>query len=733
MSKSKLLRKVLSVSLCAATLGSASVLTGTTALIGTAAGTVTVSAATTETPADSFQYETNSTGEITITKFIGKETDVVIPSSIEGKKVTAIGIMAFASCGDLESVIIPDSVTSIDMDAFYKCTALKSVKVSNGVTDLNDGVFSSCYVLTNVTLPKNLKTIGKNAFHSCIALSSLTLPASVVTIGESAFNSCIGLTAINIPNGVTTIGKMAFNNCTALASVSISKSVTTIERAAFANCPDLTAINVSADNPVFSSVNGILFNKNRSTLITYPNGKSGSYTIPGTVKKIDHLAFAENKKLTSVTIPDSVTYIGELAFFNCQALTGLNIPDSVETIDIGAFCQCSKLETIRLSQTIGSIRTALFSECSSLTKITIPESVTSIDDYAFSESGLTEITIPNSVTYLGRDAFASCDKLKTAIVPPEVAMEENPFSSCISLTIYSQKGSETEQFAKKYQINFEMAELVNQSTLSTDTVILGESVTVNCQVNGGARPCTYAVYYRKAGMTKWTLVQNYSEKSHVTITPKTAVNYEVRVVAKDAANTVARKDMKLTVQKPLTNTSVLGAETIRLGEKVKVRCFAEGGAGNYQFAVYYKKATSQKWTKLRGYSSQNIVMLQPAAAAVYDVMVYCKDASGKIVNKTLQLTVQAPLKNNSRLSTERITLGEKVKVRCLAEGGAGEYQYAVYYKKSTSTNWTKLRDYASGNLVIMTPKAASVYDIRVDAKDADNTVTSKTLTLTVTK
>ena len=97
--------------------------------------------------------------------------------------------------------------------------------------------------------------------------------------------------------------------------------------------------------------------------------------------------------------------------------------------------------------------------------------------------------------------------------------------------------------------------------------------------------------------------------------------------------------MKLTVAKELANTSKLSADTIRLGEKVKVRCFATGGMGDYQYAVYYKKHTSEKWSKLRDYGTSNIVMLKPGVAVPYDVRVDVMDKSGKVASKTLTLTV----------------------------------------------------------------------------------------------
>ena len=259
------------------------------------------------------------------------------------------------------------------------------------------------------------------------------------------------------------------------------------------------------------------------------------------------------------------------------------------------------------------------------TEVVIPSTingkkVTSLGNYAFSYcTSLTSVTIANGVTSIGTAAFYGCE----------------------NVTIKGKSGSYAETYAESEKIPFVAVTfpLSNTSKLSADSVILGKSITVNCAAKEGTAPYTYAVYYRKAGTTKWSTVQGYKANSIVTITPKAAVAYEVRVAVKDASGKIARKDMTLVVKKPFTNTSKLSADTIKPGEKVKVRCFAENGEKPYTFSVQYKKSSSTKWTNVAVNSTNNIFVLKPGAATNYDILVTAESPDGQVSKKTLTLTV----------------------------------------------------------------------------------------------
>jgi hypothetical protein len=195
---------------------------------------------------------------------------------------------------------------------------------------------------------------------------------------------------------VVSIGALAFES-TGLTSVTIPGSVKFIGRIPFAFCAKLTSINVAADNVDYSSEDGVLFNKNKTTLIRYPQGKHGaSYTIPDSVDFIQEGAFAHCRGLTSVMIPNSVTSIDTEAFIYCENLTSVTIPGSVTNGARGAFRGCSGLKSVVLGNGIKYIGLTMFRDCANLTRVTIPESVTAIGSYAFSGCvGLKSISIQN--------------------------------------------------------------------------------------------------------------------------------------------------------------------------------------------------------------------------------------------------------------------------------------------------------------------------------------------------
>ncbi|MBC3804257.1 leucine-rich repeat protein [Acetobacterium fimetarium] len=291
--------------------------------------------------------------------------DVVIPGTLGGKKVVAIGEYAFYDCSSLTNVTIPDSVTSIGSSAFNGCSSLTSVTIPDGVTN-----------------------IGSWAFQKCSSLTTINIPDSVTNIGYGAFEECSRLTNITIPNSVTTIGGRVFDKCTGL-----------------------TSIDVDVNNLNYSSLDGILFDKAVTTLIACPGGKV-SITIPNSVTTIGDYIFYECSGLTSITIPNSVTAIGRNAFDGCSSLTTVTIPNGVTNIEYMTFYGCSSLTNVTLPDRVTSIGSMAFRGCSSLTSITIPDSVTSIGFFAFDGcSSLTTVTIPDSVTSIGCAAFLGCSSL----------------------------------------------------------------------------------------------------------------------------------------------------------------------------------------------------------------------------------------------------------------------------------------------------------------------------------
>jgi hypothetical protein len=214
-----------------------------------------------------------------------------------------------------------------------------NVAIPNFVTAIGEGAFQNCLSLTGVNIPNTVTTIGIAAFVECLNMTSLSIGDNVTSIGGEAFYFCSQLTDVSLPSSITDIGMGAFADCFDLTSVTIGENVTNVGIAAFASCNSLTNIVVSASNPIYSSVNGVLFDKNQTTLLEFPGGWSGSYAIPNNVTSIAASALVGASFLDNLTIPGSVTNIGYYAFESCVDLTNVtflgNAPSADSTVFAG--------------------------------------------------------------------------------------------------------------------------------------------------------------------------------------------------------------------------------------------------------------------------------------------------------------------------------------------------------------------------------------------------------------
>ena len=384
--------------------------------------------------AGDYQYIVLSDGTAEIRNYSGTETNLLIPSQLDGTFVSSIGSRTFSWRVDLISVTIPDNVKNIGDEVFNYCTNLTNIKLPNGITRIGDKLFYHCYHLTDVTLP-----------------------AGVTEIGNEAFSCCSNLVAITIPDGVTTIGNDVFFNCTTLTSVTLPDSLIKIGTNPFRLCRNLEKLWISPDHPALDMVDGVLFSKSRTErrLIFFPITKSESdnqsdrhYIIPQGTTVIGEGAFY-SCGLISVVIPDTVTKIGTRAFALCYRLTDVTIPDSVTSLGDEAFDWCD-LTSITIPNGVTRIGNRLFTGNKNLTNVTIPDSVTSIGDYAFyCNYSLSDIILPDSISSIGYRAFYECYSLVGLTIPYSViSIGDESFTGCNNLTLMVFSDSYAEQYCK---------------------------------------------------------------------------------------------------------------------------------------------------------------------------------------------------------------------------------------------------------------------------------------------
>lgn len=286
--------------------------------------------------------------------------DIIIPEQVIFNNttytVTSILTQAFANCHILNSITLPNSLISIKWEAFAFATALTSIEIPNSVTYVESRAFASCVSVTSLTFGSSVSYIGPCAFWECLSLNTINvepnnlfftsiegvlynidtsnlvkypaariaesyaIPNSVTVIDAFAFNYCHGISNLEIPNSVTSIGQHAFSYSADLTSISFGNSVASIGDWAFYKAQGIISFSVNPDNPYYSSLDGVLFTKDKRNLIVYPSGKSGTYIIPNTTTTINQEAFAACKNLTALEIPSTMDSIGDRAFTECTAL-----------------------------------------------------------------------------------------------------------------------------------------------------------------------------------------------------------------------------------------------------------------------------------------------------------------------------------------------------------------------------------------------------------------------------
>ncbi|MBQ9414607.1 MAG: leucine-rich repeat domain-containing protein, partial [Clostridia bacterium] len=322
-----------------------------------------------------YAYVVLSDGTAKITKYSGAETDLVIPASLGGVNVSAIGSEAFKDNDAIERVTISDGIQTIGSYAFMQCDGIESINFAPSVT-----------------------TIGGYAFQQCRGLQSVDIPATVKTLGDRVFYNCPILETVTLHEGLETMG-FRFLSGTAVASIYIPTTVTKATES-FAEAERLTSVTFGNG---ITSIPNDMFEDNHSLR---------AITIPATVTKLGNDAFSEMYALESIVIPDTVTEWGTYAFYKCVNLTSVTIGSGVTTIPNSAFAECTRLTSIEIPSTIKAIGSNSFGNCTRLTNITLNEGLENIGSYSFANTAVADITLPASVT-AGEYPFNNCADLRT--------------------------------------------------------------------------------------------------------------------------------------------------------------------------------------------------------------------------------------------------------------------------------------------------------------------------------
>lgn len=447
-----------------------------------------------ETAEENFEYTENDDGTVTIKKYTGSDTEVIIPNIIDGKSVTIIGNYAFSKCSKLKSVKIQSGVTEIGTYAFNRCVSLTDIEIPSGVTTMGYGAFYKCESLTDIEIPTGITSIMGSTFEACSGLTYIEIPTGVTVIENSAFSRCSSLKTVEIPMGVTSLGEKAFSSCSGLTGIRIPSDVTSIGSSAFSNCNKLTVYcdedSYARQYATENSITCLSFDEWEETQCPHSNtelrnvvkstctaeGYSGDTYCNdcGRIIKngasVTKLGHSYTKKVTKASTLDEE---GEITYTcsNCEYAytevteklkyldytdnedgtititkyngndTDVKITDKIDgkcVTGIGswAFGNCESLESVEIPTGVTSIGECAFSGCSALSSITVPSGVISIGKGAFAGcTGLTDVELSSGITEIGTYAFMSCTALTSIEIPSSVtSIGDYAFGACTGLT-----------------------------------------------------------------------------------------------------------------------------------------------------------------------------------------------------------------------------------------------------------------------------------------------------------
>lgn len=438
-----------------------------------------------KTPETDFEYRIENDG-ITITKYIGQQENVVIPKEINGLPVTTIGKFSFQEIA--KTVIIRNGITTIDEAAFFDCPILEHIFISASVTAVGILAFGMCPSLKDIIVAQDNPVYSS---HDGVLFSkdgttlvccpggkqgNYIIPDHVTAVGDGAFSSCSSLKSITIHKSITAILQEAFDGCSALTTINIPESIHFIGKWAFNQCSSLKNFLVAADNPSYCALDGVLFNKNITTLICCPATKEGTYNIPDSVTVIEDSAFKNCSLLTNITVSDGVSKIAHYTFAGCSSLQSVILPDSITEIGHAAFQFCKKLVSVTskkdfafrnkiqsardipmksmLPQSLTTLESNAFAWCEALESVAIPKGVIAIEYDTFEGcKNLKNIEILDSVIKIGKSAFMGCEELFSVTLHASIKeIGEDAFTWCDKLTVRVEPRS----FAQKYAVEHKL-------------------------------------------------------------------------------------------------------------------------------------------------------------------------------------------------------------------------------------------------------------------------------------
>jgi len=324
---------------------------------------------------------------VSIKGYHGENEHVIIPGYAQGLRIIRIESEAFKGNEKVKKITIEKGITVIESNVFENCSELTEVELPDGLLEICDEAFKGCKKLLKIQFPESILKIYNNSFENCEELTSVFIPKDVSRLYKTTFSGCVKLKEFNVdnenlyfstidgvlfnktkdmlikypegkedinykvPDTVTDIGEEAFINCRELVSINLPERLYGLCIGTFKGCEKLEQVTVQDGNSRFISIDGVLFDKEKKTLLFYPyNKKETVYAIPDGIERIRIEAFYNCKNLKSVIFPESIKMIEQGAFANCENLISIKLSENLKGICGCAFSGCENLQIVYLSR-----------------------------------------------------------------------------------------------------------------------------------------------------------------------------------------------------------------------------------------------------------------------------------------------------------------------------------------------------------------------------------------------
>ncbi len=621
---------------------------------------------------------------------------IVLPSTLK-----EIGEYAFEDCYSLTSVNIPDSVETIGHRAFQNAKSLTYINYPKNLSWIGSSVFVNV-PLVCVTVKEGVTALPERAFDGANLVEKISLPTTLKTIGNYAFNGCKSLQILRVGAKLEKIGSaFVFTNCDNLTIYGTANTYAS-NYAAQNNIPfvsEYSNISVMAPRDSVNDTQNFMIMADASggkesytyavyykltsdekwttlqgfksnTQITFNPPYMGDYDVcvkskdaSGAVKPKYFTVSAERILKNKSTLSDKVILAGESFTVNAKATGGYggykyavlykksadsswvtkqdystNSTLTIKPAGTGTYNVCVKVkdadgDIVKTTLNIKVNKPLANDSTISSEAIYLGDTLTL---NAKASGGIGTYTYAFLYKKVSDTKWTTKQDFKANAKVDIKPASATDYNFCVK--VKDERGTVEKKF---FNVKVTSEPLTVNGSISADTIKLGETVTVKGSATGGKSPYTYSFLYKKNADTKWTVKQDFNSNSTVSIKPAFATGYDICVKVKDASGKVEKKFFKLTVTKPLANTSTISSTSIKKGSTVTLNGSATGGAGSYTYAVLYKKKADTKWTVKQDYSTNAKVSVKPYMATDYDICIKVKDKDGTIVKKFFAVKVSA--------------------------------------------------------------------------------------------